>query len=398
MRRPRLQVLQTLLLLFRATISFLFRALSVGVRKRRVMPQRRDKRGAFRRLFGRRRLREAREARGAEGQQPCEQSQPSEQAQRSPQWEPQVEFIPSPVHPSGQYGPPLPTFRVHLPKDKVKWGASFTVTCGHATRICVTIPRNVRLRDACMHVVLPPALLKPKTYQMALPPELLSRQRFYIPLETRLVALVCPNHYIPGQTLRFEVPFSLPEIIRVSLPESDQALLGKFVRLKRPDGKHVWCKYRPDWKPGQSIRLDSSHLKAHAFDVTIREHGVPGHGYVLPGRRFLVCAEGKTMAIDAPLDGRKTARFTVPWDIVEATNLALVDAHPSVPDASCWNMLTSDALAHLLDFLSLREMRDCVLAFGERALCHGRKTGHGDEIATRRSDRNRLRRAHTPRE
>jgi len=170
------------------------------------------------------------------------------------------------------------------------------------------------------------------------------------------VLLVCPVNYIPGQRLLFEVPSVKAKQYRIMLPPDQFGgdcanCTAKWAKMQLGD-RWVLLPLPPNCRVGAKIRVESS-----TFKLTHSVIEPPKN--VLPGRPFLASVSGQKLVLTVP-EEPSCDKFLihVPFDEVCGKNLSVVDDRPPVPTESCWRKLPIDVLAHTLDYLPVKQIRD----------------------------------------
>jgi len=241
--------------------------------------------------------------------------------------------------------------------DGAKPGSDLLVQCGHSCIAKVRIPRNYQSgQNLCIKV--PKATSNKNTNHrlVDLPPELNPGEEFVVMVGGLRVLLVCPVNYIPGQRLLFEVPSVKAKQYRIMLPPDQFGgdcanCTAKWAKMQLGD-RWVLLPLPPNCRVGAKIRVESS-----TFKLTHSVIEPPKN--VLPGRPFLASVSGQKLVLTVP-EEPSCDKFLihVPFDEVCGKNLSVVDDRPPVPTESCWRKLPIDVLAHTLDYLPVKQIRD----------------------------------------
>jgi len=246
-----------------------------------------------------------------------------------------------------------------VPRNTPK-GANIIVKYGHATPARISLPSNFQPSSGeKIRVKVPQECYRNKKCRADLPPNLLAGQKFHVVVGGMLVSLVCPDTYIPGQRLRFEAPYINSMQYAVTMPAHDLKLRSreKIVKIKTTDGSIALYRAMPEIEAGQKIRVHSSNLTTQYYEVVLPPE-------LQSGRPFLFRIGRKNILLHPTLPNEETnkIRFCLPIDEAEGTNLQLEDSRPTVPELAHWKMLPEDLLANVLEFLSVKEVRDWRLA------------------------------------
>ena len=242
-------------------------------------------------------------------------------------------------------------WQVHVPRT-VPPGGKMMVACGHSKSFPINIPVNFRHGDGKMlRTRIPPEVYNSKACRTDLPTELVPGQRFYVVVGSLLVLLVCPDSYIPGQRLHFKVPYVHARWFTITVPDHHGS--ANCLPLKICNRSAEYFPAHP-FAAGQTFQISTAQLLSPpCYKVCILPNRQTGRPFLVRAGEKIIAVKPTTISSDLT-----TILFSLPFDEVEGESLRLVDCITDVPGESCWKMLPTDLLAQVLDFLSVKQVRE----------------------------------------